>query len=243
MKKLAILLPALLAFSSCDKKVETKDFLSDLTLSNYSAVADGQTTINVSVKLSEKSSSDRRNIVFSTNAGVFTNSGTARYTAKAEFDNGYLIAKATLRMPVKPGYVKVTVQPEYDSPVKEYTLSDSLYAAPSAPVTLKTEPSSYGISGNFLNEVRITGTFKNSDNKFVSQGYKVVFEDFLSDGSPANGKYLKVVNPTGDSSLVRVFYSVPSYSIGTTIKLRTTLLDASNLKTGIKDSIILTVNN
>jgi hypothetical protein len=76
----------------------------------------------------------------------------------------------------------------------------------------------------------------------VSKGQSVLFEDFLPGGGSANGQYRRLENVTKDSSNVTTFFSVPQYSIGTQIKVKSTVLNSLGQKTTVADSIILTVN-
>lgn len=241
MRNIKLIIAAIILCVAC-KKVEIKDALSDMKVSQTEITADGQSTITVSVTLSEKSSTDRRNVIFSTSAGVFTSSGSSKYTAAAEYIEGVLIAKATLKAPMKPGTIKIEVKPEFDSSIKEFTLSESVTANASVPTSILLDPSALGIASNFMSEVTLKGTLKNSKGKFVSEGYKVVFEDFLQSGGPANGQFRKLKNTTSDSSYVSAIYGASQYPIGTVLKLKTTVLDESGNKTAIADSVLLTIN-
>jgi len=226
---------------SCKKDINISDSLTNFKLSLREILADGQSTVSLSVELDEKSSIDRRNVVFTTSGGLFAASGTNKYTAKAEYDNGILIAKATLKSSTQPGVVKITVKPEFDSPIQEFILTDSLIASPSIPASIKLEPSSFGLGANFVNEILLTATLKNSNGRFVSKGYNVLFEDFVLN-SLANGRFRALSGSTSDSSKVTGFYSASNYPIATQIKIKGTLLDSNGLRTSITDSILININ-
>lgn len=241
MKNYILLFTIAFVLICCTKDAEVNDVLQNLKLNQSEVFADGQSTISISVELSNKSSTDRRNVIFSASGGVFTGSGSNKHTVKAEYENGILTAKTTLRVSTQPGTIKISVQPEFDSPIKEFILTDSAIAKVSQPFSIKLEPSSLGIASNSLTEVQLTGNLKNSSGKFVSKGSMVLFEDFVT-GGPANGNFRSIQNMTTDSSKVSATYGAGTYPIGTLIKIRATVLDGSGLATNIKDSILLTIN-
>lgn len=188
MKRLILFLIALI-ISSCTKDTDINEVFSDFSVSTDQVSADGQSTVNVIAILSSNADSDRRNVIFKNTSGSFLPSLTETATVKAEYDNGKLTAKATLKVSTKPGNVIVSVKPEFDSSVGEFILEKTIIAVQSNVASIHLEPSSYGIGSNYLTDVKVVGTLKNSSGKSVSSGQKVVFEDFLSDGTPANGKF------------------------------------------------------
>ena len=177
MRYLTFFLLAVITLTNCKREVPVDKVLKNLTFSKPEISADGQSTVSVSVEVSNKSSDDRRTVIFSVSSGVFTASGNNKYTAKAEYESGILIAKATLRVSTKPGYLVVSVKPEFDSPIKEFVVTDSIPAIKSVPFSIKLGASAFGIASNHLNEVFITGKLLNASGKFVSEGYNVLFED------------------------------------------------------------------
>ncbi len=241
MRYLTIFLLAVITFTNCNKQVAIDKVLKNLKFSKPEIPADGQSTVTVSIELSDKSSDDRRTVIFSTSSGVFTASGNSKYTAKAEYENGMLIAKAIVRISTKPGYLVVSVKPEFDSPVKEFVVTDSIPAKKSVPFSFKLGTSSFGIASNHLNEVFITGKLLNASGKFVSEGYNVLFEDSVLTVA-ANGQFRELTTTTGDSSVLSAYYSAFAHPIGTQIRIRGTLLDENGNKTTITDAILLTVN-
>ncbi|HMU08705.1 MAG TPA: hypothetical protein PKC54_01755 [Ferruginibacter sp.] len=240
MRYLTLFLLAVITLTNC-KKVPVDKVIKNLKFSQPEIPADGQSTVNISVELSDKSSDDRRTVVFSTLSGVFTASGNNKYTAKAEYENGILVAKATLKASTKPGNIVVSVKPEFNSPVGEFILSDSIPAKKSIPFSIKLSTSSFGIASNHLNEVFITGKLLNASGKFVSEGYTVLFQDSVLTG-PASGQYRQPITTTGDSSILSTYYSAFAHLVGTQIKIRATLLDENGNKTNITDALLLTVN-
>lgn len=228
--------------ASCKKEVNINKVFSEITASKTSFAANGQSTSEVTVTLSNESSSDRRTVIFNASAGTFTGSGTSQLSVKAEFENGKLVAKAKLKAPFSPADIEVTAQPEFDSMNKDYVVSIHIDAQLSVPATIKLDPSKFGLYSNFLSEVKLTGYLKNEGGSNVSSDQLVLFEDFLPSGITASGRFRDVQDKTADSSKVSAFYSVSSYPIGTTIKIRTTFLNDKGERTPVKDSVFLTIN-
>lgn len=222
---------------SCGEDAEIDDVFQNLQVNPSEIAADGKSTVSVSVEINQKSSSDRRKIIFKTSSGSFTSSGTSSATVEAKYENGILMAKAVLKAGTKAGEVTVSVEPEFDSSVKEFVESRSINFISSLPLSLELEPSSYGLAANFLGETKITGYLKNSTGNFVSEGYKVSFSDFLPDGSPAGGMIREAHLTTTDSSKVSFIYSAKDYPIGTKIKIIGKVSDSN-----ISSNLILTIN-
>lgn len=222
---------------SCGDDAEIDDVFQNMQVNPLEAAADGKSIINISVEINQKSSSDRRKIIFKTSSGSFTSSGTSSATVEAKYENGILIAKTVLKVGTKAGEAKISVEPEFDSSVREYVESRSINLVPSIPFSLELEPSSYGLAANFLGETKVTGYLKNSIGNFVSDGYKVSFSDFLLDGSPAGGMFRDAHFTTTDSSKVSFMYSAKNYPVGTKIKIIGTISDSN-----ISNNLTLTIN-
>jgi hypothetical protein len=241
MRKL-ILFFLIVSMSSCTKDTDLDEVFTNFTFSTHEVPADGQSTVNVSVELTKNSSEDRRSVIFKTSSGVFTSSSTQTAIVKAEYENGHIVAKTTLKVSTRPGDIVLSVRPEYDSPVDEFTLQNTIIAVPSVASSIQLESSALGIASNHLTEVKVIGTLKNSSEKFVSEGHKVIFQDFLSNGLPANGGFRDIHTVTGSDSTVSSYYSIGQYPIGTRIEIRCTILDYNDIPTSITDSVFLTIN-
>lgn len=242
MKALTYILSLILLCCGCEEDIKIEDVFSNLILIPTEVLADGQSVIDVSVQINNLASADRRNFIFTTTAGTFIGSGTDKITVKAEHEKGLLLAKTKLRVPFSPGEFTVTVQPEYDSPIRDFILFQTVKASASNPASIDLKPSGFGITSNFASQVFLTAFLKNASNKNVSNGVPVLFEDELLNGNPAGGRFRIIQGVTADSSKVSAYYSAPSYPIGTTIKIRSTVLDEKGLKTTIKDSVLVTIN-
>jgi hypothetical protein len=233
----------LIVLAACGKERATvAEVFYPIVLGDSTIAADGQSTVSVSVRLSDEAAADRKTVVFSTTGGSFTVSGNSKQTVKAEFENGQVIARAVLRAPFRPGVIDISVQPEFDSPVQEYVVKASVTALRSLPASIKLEPSALGIASNFTGEVRLVGSVKNSAGKNVSSDVEVVFDNELQNGAPANGRFREARMVTGDSSKVSAWYGASLLPIGTTIKIRATVLDADKNRTAISDSTFITIN-
>jgi hypothetical protein len=231
-----------ICFISCIKDVKIEDVFEEIKSDKMEIVADGQSTSIIKLILNKKASPDRKNVLFSTDRGVFTSTGENKATVKASFEDGKLIAKITLRAPKSAGKITVIAKPEFDSSDKEFSVSVFLEAVESEANQIKLDQSALGIGPNFIEELRIWGVLNNSQGRPVSDGVKVVFEDFLVNGNNANGEFRSIIDIKTDSSIVSCKYGANTYSIGTKIKILCTVLDIGLKKTSIKDSIYITIN-
>lgn len=244
-----ILFGILLLFG-CSDDAAVGDVFSNFTLkptkelaAGEFLLADGTSTIDVSILLSEKSDSDRRNVIFATSSGKFTSNNSKTYTAKAEFENGELIARAVIKVSTKPGKITVTAKPEFDSPIGEFVMEQSIETALSIPASIEMQTNSLGLAGNFLSEVKVVGTLRNEHNDMVSDGFKVDFKDLLLlSNTEAGGYFREKKDTTKDSSKVQAYYSAIAYPIGTQIKIKFTVIDTDGQLTPYTDSRIITIN-
>jgi hypothetical protein len=232
----------LISCCSCEKEVTLEKIFSNLVLTPAELQADGQSKIWVSVEIDNAANEDRRNFIFSTTAGTFTKTKTDHVTVKAEYENGVLMAKSELQASTSPGEFTVSVQPEFDSSISDFKLSKTGKTTESSPASIDLETSAFGIVANFGSEVLLTATLKNGTQRNVSKGVQVIFEDELLNTDKALGRFRKLQKATADSSKVTTYYAVPAYPIGTTIKVRSTVLTADGAKTMIKDSVLITIN-
>lgn len=240
VNKLIVGLMVFTVLNSCKKDISVDDVLYDFSLDKAEVIADGNTSITLTVKLNNKASADRRTVIFSTSNGSFGEG--VKKTVKAEFTEGVLTAKASFKVSTTPGEITVSVQPEFDARNQEFKLSRKVLSTASSARSVKIEPSSFGLASNFVTEVGLTAFIKNADGGFASAGQKVIFEDFLTSGMPANGRFRNIKAVTTDSSKVGAIYSAPLLPIGTNINIRCTLLDNSGNKMNISDAVTLTIN-
>jgi hypothetical protein len=240
MKNTLTFIAMLLVLISCSKDVTTEDVLTNLTVSAATIPADASSSVKLSVTLPNDSSTDRRSVIYTCTSGTFEN-GAKTYTAKAAFENGVLVAKAVLKSTTKPETIEVSASPEFDSPIGDFMLGTSIVTLPSVPATIQLSPSALGLASNHLNEVKLTALLRNTDNKFVSQGYTVKFTDEMLNGDPASGGFREQYLTTTDSAKVSAYYSAAIHPIGTQIKIRCILLD-NGVETPLQQATILTIN-
>lgn len=237
-------------FLSCDSDTNNEGiFLSFVVTPSIplaageNLLADGSSLVDVRVVLNQSASLDRRGVIFKTSSGLFVENNTKSFTAKATYVDGRLTASAKIKVSTKPGKLTVTAEPEFDSPLDEFVFTQFLEVYPSTPNDIIVSTSGYGISGNYVSEVRVTGKLRNSKGLGVSEGYRVRFEDLkLPEGLDASGEFRELQNVTRDSSTVRAYYSTPIQTIGTQIKLQLTIEDENGQVTDKFGSKIITVN-
>lgn len=227
---------------SCQKDIKTSDVISGLTLSSHSIDADGTTTVDLSVVLNKDAGASKLNVIFSASSGTLTGGTDGKVTAKADYVNQQLVAKASLTAPMSPGKIIITAAPQATSPNGDYILKDSLVANPVFPATLQLTASSFGIGSNFTSIDTLTGSLRSAQHKKVSTGAKVLFEDFLSNGTKATGRFRSNMPSSDGDSKVIALYSAPQLPIGTNIKLAATYLTSDGNKTTITDTVVLTIN-
>lgn len=241
MKKILII-AFLGAFCSCSKDAEIQDLFSDFTITPNQVLADGQSVVDISVVLNEETDSDRRKVIFKASSGTFVGATPESATVDATYVNGRLVASAKLKVSAKPGTVKVSVEPAFDSPIQEFVLATTFETIQSTATSVTLASSSFGIASNFISEVQFTGTLRNSDNKPVSSGNAVKFDDFLPDGSPAHGQFREIKAITEGNSTVSSIYSASLHPINTQIEVRCTILDSDGNLTDHKSSVYLLIN-
>jgi len=227
---------------SCSKKNDASlnNVIFNLNFTPTTAVADGTTIITVTCQLDTDATSDRRNILFTTNAGTFTSTpkDTSSLSQLAAFVNHQLIATVRLQVPQKAGTITITAQPDISQQINNnYILSKTLTIASSDPANLVLSSNVAGIGSEYANEALITGVLTNKYGGKVSLGNKVVFQDFYN-GSPANGNFRSTVDTTSANSQV-----ITNYSIGNNVPVNGKIAIVCSVNNfAIKDTIYLIVN-
>lgn len=229
----------ILGFFSCAKEVvPVSEVLSPMQFSSRTIVADGSSTISITVEIGKDADADKRNMRFSTSSGNFVG-GDTTLVKKAEFEGGKLIARVQLKAPMKPGIIKISVKPEASNQFTDYTVSDEIVAVRSEPSQIRVSASSFSVLTAYAGEIRVKGILLNKSDKYVSVGYKVAFEDFFQNGNRVNGRFREVQNISMDSSSVSALYSPGYIPSGSTIYIKATILDSLGVKTSMADSVII----
>lgn len=231
---------AVLLLTGCQKDLKTKDIISDLKVNPTSIDADGSSVISVSVRLTDRAATDKRNVVFTATAGSWVGGKDGKITVPATYMSGQIIAEAKLTAPSGPGSITISAVSEALTLNGDYNLTTSVTANKVEPAAIKLEASGFGIGSNYISEdtlvAKITG--KNGNN--ASKGVNVLFEDF-NGPLPAGGRFRAVQSISGADSKVSVIYGAPGLPIGTPITIKVTILD-KNGKTPISDATTLTIN-
>ena len=234
MKNFCLIL--LVTLWSCSDNPEISDVFKDFDVSTDQIPADGQSTAELVAVLTSDASADRRKVIFKTTSGSFGATGNS-ITITAVYENGKLVARATLTASTRPGQVSVSVQPEFDSSVGEFVLSKNIAFTNSVPVSLELETSSYGIGSNFTNSILLTGILRNAEGKNVSENYEVIFEDLTMSNSAAPGQFIEQHLLTQDSSKVSARYQAGSHVLGEQIKIVCRLQNST-----VSDTLIININ-
>ncbi len=241
MRKLIYIL-SLAGLIACKKQhISTDEVLHTLQLSPNPVDADGSSPINVSIRVNSSADVARRKVILETSAGTFSSTSTKTTTVEALYENGELIARATIKAPISPGFVVVTAKPELRNPYNDFLVKDSVQAIISTPSSISLTPSAFGVQTAYVNEVLITGTLKNLKNRNVSSNTKVIFTDVYANGTPVGGRFRQVQNSSDENSKVSAYYSPGLVTPGTSFYIRATVLDAAGNPTSITDAVLLTV--
>ncbi len=232
----ALVAIAFLAFA-CNEEVSVEDIFSDFKLSAETIPADGQSTIDVSVNVNENSSADRRTVLFKTTGGAFTTSEKSEQSVKAIYVEGVLMAKARLRAPISDGAFKITVEPEFNSPIKTYSLEKNVTTTPSVATKILVETSATGIAPNAGTEVRVTGTLLNASGRWVTKNTTVEFQDMIGSGS-AGGIFRNAALTSSDTSTVVAWYAASNHAPGTQITITVRLKDSNVVSEPVKLIVI-----
>ena len=232
-----------LVFFSCEKEVIDKDsVIKDLVIAPKSSIyADGESRLEISVKLNVNADIDKRGVVFTTNDGEFVNGKDGTITKKADFENGELVAKVQLVVSNSLGIVKITAKPEVSSQFVDFVLKDSVTKVTSIPQKISLHTSSLSVKSGFASEVEIVGTIKNEFNKNASSGVKVEFEDVFQDLMPVEGRFRVKNSTTGSGSQVSCIYSPGYVKPHTDIYIKCYILDSLGKRTLKRDSIKINV--
>jgi hypothetical protein len=206
--------------------------------------ADGTSIVNVSCELNADATGDRTGVLFKLNTGQFVSNKDTTLVQPAQYVNGHLIARAAILMPLTAANIIVTAQPNLPNVSNNsYIQKDTIILNKSVPATIKLSGSAPAISANYKSEITITGLLANSTGGKVSTGAKVVFEDFLPGGIPANGTF-RMVNINSDmNSQVSGIYSIGNVTLGTKISIVCTVLNDLGQKTSVGDTLTFIVNN
>jgi hypothetical protein len=135
------------------------------------------------------------------------------------------------------GKMVVTARPETRSAYQDFIVKDSVSVTVSTPASLVVSASAFGVQTGFLSDVLITAVLKNQNNRNVSTGTQVRFEDVYANGTSVGGRFRLVQNSSDENSKVSAYYSPGNIAPGTDIYIRVSVLNS----TISPQSVLLTV--
>lgn len=241
MKKL-LLLSFLTTLLSCsnDEPTNFDDLVSDVILTGVqNFIADGSSKIQGEINFNPDASiTDIDAKIILTNA-TFENSTESTLSLTPEIlPNGRVRAEFTIVSTTRAGDYSIEVN------INQYRRKFNLEAGVSSPEAISLTKSANSVEVNFVGEVTFEGTLKNFENRKVSQGVKVRFSDFLSNGNPAEGIYRAESLISNSDSKVSVVYSPGVITPNQFITIIVEILDENNNSIGISSSTeIFGLNN
>lgn len=242
MRKIPKTIAIFLLFASCTKELNTSDIITNLTASQSTIDADGSSIVTFSVELNDRAASDRRTIIFSTDGGEWIDGKNGKVSITADYSQGRLLALAKLKAPSTPGTINISAKSSILTINGDFNLITAINAIKVEPKKIFLEPSSFGIGSNFISQDTIVGKITGDNNKNASKGVNVLFEDLLSNGSPALGRFKQLLTSSNSNSIVSAIYSANQLPIGTTISIKATILDEKGAKTNISHTLYLNIN-
>ncbi|MDN3583964.1 hypothetical protein [Mucilaginibacter flavus] len=238
MRKHLTILCLLVLCAGCEKEVKTADIIPSLSVSPTSIDADGSSQVTVTAVMTDQAAADKRNVVFTTTAGSWAGGANGKVTIPAVYQNGQIVAVATLTAPSSETKITITAAAQATSINGDYQQTATVQANNVAPAKIHLEPSSLGIAANYAAEDTLTAKISGAKGGNASKGVKVLFEDNLG----VTGGHFRQLQTTSDgTSKVSAIYGVPTLSSGTPVLLTVTVLDASGAKTNISDVVTLTI--
>jgi hypothetical protein len=236
-----ILLGVALFFLGCGKHIVTSDVIQSFKVSPTTVDANGA-TVTLTAVINPNASDDRKSVIFSTTGGSLLGAGSdGKLTVKADWVGTNLTATASLVGPMSAGQVVLSVAPATTSPNADYTLRDTIMANLVSPASIKLATSSFGIGANFTSEDTLIATLKSANNRKVSLGAPVQFDDVLANGMPAVGRYSMKQTASDANSQVSTFYS-SAQPIGVTVYLIASAVDPTTGKKLFSDTVLINVN-
>jgi len=208
-------------------------------ISNRQPVADGTTTLDITVTIDAHADSAKRSIVFRASTGIFLPAKDTTITIQASYENKLLIARTKFQVPIISGMVHFYFYPQGKSSQKDLILRDSLQVMPSVPASLVLTPSASAVKMVFGSEISLSALLQNSLKAKVSSGTKVLFEDIYPDGKPVGGIFRATRDTTDSTSTAVTNYSLGNVPAGP-IFIRCTYLNADS-RTAVHDSCIINV--
>jgi len=239
MKNHLIFLLIPIIFSCKTEIYEPHEIIHSLYISNKTPLANGTSLVEISVQLNPDADEDKRSVVFHVSDGKFIENQDTVITKEAEYINERLVATVKFLVPIYETKIYLSAKPASSSRYNSFLLKGSIKNIKVIPTAIQLTPSAFSVPTAFGGEVSLIGILKNNGN--VTQGAKVIFEDFSATGKPINGRYRATRSSTDVNSTVSTYYSPGNIPPGERIIIICTYMDSLNNKTQIKDSCEINV--
>lgn len=220
----------------CTKNIEYSD-LAEIKFSNNEWFANGSDKITIVIIFNEESNLDLINASASITNGTFTknNSNEIEITPIRDVVSGKVQSIVMIKSSTTNADSEVKIN------INGYEARKFITSKKSVPANLTLKVDKFSIKNNFSEVLNLTGKLLNNANKNVSTGSRVLFEDFLPDGTPAGGKFKDTIINSNSISTVNNTYSVGQIRANEKVTIIATVLDENENKTPIKNTIELLV--
>ena len=243
MKKVgSIILVAALLFSCSQEEIGFEDLVEHVFFPRaVEFMADGQSKINVELRfvegaeLADIKAIAKVNKLFSVHEGK---EEIEELSITPEIGlNGRIKAVFTIVSTTRPGDFLVELE------VNQYRRFYRLKSFESLPNGVSLTKSTNSVEAGYLGEVTIEGIIANDEGAKASQGVRAVVNDFLEDGSPANGVFRALQLTSNGESKISMIYSPGPILNDQFVTIEVTLVDAQGNSMGIQNNIQVFVFN
>jgi len=226
--------------AGCKKTVMVNDII-ELQITNKQIIADGASIDTIYGHIPINAIATNREILFKTSTGLFQNNAdTISISANlTNIQNNKITAAAILTSSLRIGLDTIIA---YTYSVPQYSDSATINLTPSLPDSISLESSSFLVQPGYQSDVTITGQLFSKTGGMVSQGYKVLFNDFYKDHTPVNGSYMDPQNISNNLSQVSVVYSPGLVADSTFMYISGTVVDSMNVPLAKPDTIQLFIS-
>lgn len=235
-KSIYILLMLIIAFGCKKEESISLDDVISIHTTKDSVLADGTTIIELTAYINNNASDSKRDVLFSTGSGQFKSNNSNEVTVKSSKLNGIFSATAKLIAPSTLGDFYVFAQPAVDGIKGQYVASKAIIVSSSQVACIILSTNSFGVRNNFNGEIKLSGQLQNSFGNGVTDGVKVILEDFYEDSTPVGGIF-KNKALTSTNSVISAKYSPGIISPNQFIYIRVSVLKENGDTTNITSTI------
>lgn len=231
MKKILFIVTLIM---SCTEEINLPD-LAVIRQSKEFILADGSDTVMFIVEFNDEANISKISASAEVINGSFVSNDSSKLTIVPVKD---IKNKILARINVKSTTVLAPTKVFFN--INEYRTSIELEAQKSEVKNITISASAFSVDNNFDDEIKLTAKLTNENGKKVSNGYKVIFEDKLEDGSNINGSY-RDESLDSNNGEVTTIYTPGIISASQNAILKVTVLDENGAKTSITDQIKLRI--